>query len=76
MKLQQRPEADDVRAMQTQMASLHLIMEQNSNEHERKVAELRQQLGAGQGGREQLEKECQELKKRLDDAPGVEEVTR
>jgi len=76
VRLQQRPEADDVKAMQTQMASLHLVMEQSSNEHERRLAELRQQLGAGQGEREKLERECLELKRKLEDAPGVEEVAR
>ncbi len=34
-----RPEADDVRAMQEQLSTLHLVMEQSSSEHEKKVCE-------------------------------------
>ena len=35
-----RPEADDVRAMQQQLSSLHLVMEQSSAENERQVQQL------------------------------------
>lgn len=38
-----RPEADDVRAMQEQLSSLHLVLEQNSIEHERQVNQLEQE---------------------------------
>jgi len=37
VKLQQRPEADDLKAMQQELSSLHLLMEQSSSEHERQV---------------------------------------
>lgn len=32
-----RPEADDVRAMQQQLSSLHLVLEQSNSEHEREL---------------------------------------
>ena len=32
-----RPEADDLKAMQQELSSLHLLMEQSSGEHERKM---------------------------------------
>lgn len=38
-----RPEADDVRAMQDQLSSLHLVMEQNAVEHEKKLKQLEQE---------------------------------
>ena len=35
-----RPEADDVRAMQQQLSSLHLVMEQSTTEHEKQLAHV------------------------------------
>ena len=32
-----RPEADDVRAMQQQLSSLHLVIEQSASEHEKQL---------------------------------------
>ena len=32
-----RPEADDLKAMQQELSSLHLLMEQSSSEHDRQV---------------------------------------
>ena len=76
VKLQQRPEADDLRAMQTQMASLHLLMEQSTNEHERETTQLRSQLEAGQREKEHLEGECQELRKMLEDMPKMDDMNK
>lgn len=35
-----RPEADDIKAMQQQLSSLHLVMEQSSGENEKQLREL------------------------------------
>ena len=35
-----RPEADDVRAMQQQLSSLHLVMEQTSTEYETQLLQM------------------------------------
>lgn len=35
-----RPEADDVRAIQEQLSSLHLVIEQSSSEHEKQLKEI------------------------------------
>ena len=35
-----RPEADDVRAMQQQLSSLHLVMEQSATEHEKQLVQI------------------------------------
>ena len=40
VKLQQRPEADDLRAMQQELSSLHLVLEQSGAQHERQVEAL------------------------------------
>lgn len=39
-----RPEADDVKAMQSQLSSLHIVMEQNTTEHERTVHQLKEEM--------------------------------
>ena len=54
VKLQQRPEADDVRAMQQQLSSLHVVMEQTSSEHEQQLERLHVQLGDMQADRDRL----------------------
>ena len=54
MKLQQRPEADDLRAMQQQLSSLHVVMEQTSSEHEQQLERLRAQLHDTQADRDRL----------------------
>ena len=40
VKLQQRPEADDLKAMQQELSSLHLILEQSASEHEKQLKAL------------------------------------
>ncbi len=76
VKLQQRPEADDVRAMQTQMASLHMLMEHNTTEHERETGKLKEELKVLQEEKEHMEKERQELKDKMEEMPKVEVVDR
>jgi flagellar motility protein MotE (MotC chaperone) len=76
VKLQQRPEADDVAAMQQQMSSLHLVMEQTSSEHEREVERVQADLRAVEGERERLRAELEAARKDVQELPGADDVSK
>ena len=76
MKLQQRPEADDVRAMQQQLSSLHLVMEQTSSEHELETEKVRGELRGVELERDRLSGEVEAAKKEIEDLPKVEDMKR
>ena len=76
MKLQQRPEADDVRAMQQQLSSLHLLMEQSSSEHEREVERVRADMRVMEGERDRLRKEVDAATRDIEVMPRSEDINK
>lgn len=76
VKLQQRPEADDVRAMQQQLSFLHELMEKNSSEHELEVMKVMGEVRAVEEVKERLQRECVQLKKSLEELPQVADMNK
>ena len=76
VKLQQRPEADDVRAMQQQMSSLHILMEQTSSEHERELGKVQADLRAVEGERDRLREDLEAARRSVEELPGTEDMSK
>ena len=74
VKLQQRPEADDLRAMQQQLSSLHLVMEQSSSEHEREMERMRASAKTLEEEKNKVEDEMEALKKKIESSPSAESL--
>ena len=74
VKLQQRPEADDVRAMQQQLSFLHILMEKNSTDHEQEMERVKEEGKVMVEEKKKLQREYQELEKSLEGNPKVEDV--
>ncbi len=76
VRLQQRPEADDVRALQQQLSSLHLLMEQTSSQHLTETIKLQAELQAKQIEGEGLRKQLEEAKEQREGMPKAEDVSK
>ena len=49
-----RPEADDVRALQQQLSSLHIVIEQSATEHEKQLYQISSERDRERGEKERL----------------------
>ena len=76
MRLQQRPEADDVRALQQQLSSLHVLMEQASSEHLSETLKLQAQLEAKKTEGEGLRRELEATKEEREGMPKADDITK
>uniref|UniRef100_A0A1X7SM67 Uncharacterized protein n=1 Tax=Amphimedon queenslandica TaxID=400682 RepID=A0A1X7SM67_AMPQE len=76
VQLQQRPEADDVKAMQSQLSSLHIVMEQNSSEHELTVHKLNEEINKLKSDKERLEGDLKKMTDHIQTAPQVQDMTK
>ena len=76
VRLQQRPEADDVRALQQQLSSLHLLMEQASSQHHSDTMKLQAELDAKQAEGEGLRRELEAAKEEREGRPKTEDMSK
>ena len=76
VRLQQRPEADDVRALQEQLSSLHIIIEQTSSQHMSETLKLQAELEAKQAEGERLQKQLEEAKEESEGKPKADDISK
>ena len=71
-----RPEADDVHALQQQLNSLHLVMEQSSSEHEKQLQQVSEEKRKVEREKESLCEQLESLRVEVKALPKREEVER
>ena len=60
--------------MQQQLSSLHLVMEQTSNEHEREMEKVRGEVKTLEQENQRQRREVASLKKEKEEAPSPENI--
>lgn len=76
VRLQQRPEADDVRALQQQLSSLHILMEQTTSQHQSETSKLQAELEASQAQAQALRREVEAAKEEGEGRPKTEDISK
>ena len=71
-----RPEADDVNALQQQLSSLHLVMEQSSSEHDKQLLQVSEEKKQTEREKEMLSQQLESLREEVKGLPRKEELTK
>ena len=71
-----RPEADDVHALQQQLSSLHLVMEQSSSEHDKQLLQVSEEKKQAEREKEMLSQQLESLREEVKGLPRKEELTK
>ena len=71
-----RPEADDVHALQQQLSSLHLVMEQSSSEHDKQLLQVTEEKKQAEREKELLSQQLESLREEVKGLPRKEELTK
>lgn len=71
-----RPEADDVHALQQQLSSLHLVMEQSSSEHEKQLLQVSEEKKQLDREKEMLSQQLESLRGEVKGLPKKEDLTK
>ena len=71
-----RPEVDDAHALQQQLSSLHLVMEQSSSEHDKQLLQLTKEKKLVEMEKEALSEQLESLREELKGLPRKEKLTK